>query len=198
MYVTRCLDINLKRCLDINLKRCRLNTDSKEGFQMLILVLDLEIVARLTFQIVGTLTLVFGPTDIANLWNLFNRIRTIIGEFGSTQIRTSSFCSSDRKKDVICFLGSEDFAQRFNRPFDENYQKTFLGRFLKTQVTILADFCEYGWAYGGIFSIKHDLARSATRVTKLWEKAAEKIIKIWPTVAELSVKNLFPIINANP
>ena len=67
MYVTRCLDINLKRCLDINLKRCRLNTDSKEGFHMLILVLDLEIVARLTFQIVGTLTLVFGPTDIANL-----------------------------------------------------------------------------------------------------------------------------------
>ena len=35
----------------------------------------------------------------ANLWNLFNRIRIIMGEFGCTQIRTSSSYSFERKKD---------------------------------------------------------------------------------------------------
>ena len=45
------------------------------------------------------LLLVFGPIDIANLWNPFNRIRIIMGEFGCTQIRTSSSYSFERKKD---------------------------------------------------------------------------------------------------
>ena len=43
-------------------------------------------------------SLVFGPIEITNLWNRFNRIRIIIGEFGCAQIRTSSSCSSERKK----------------------------------------------------------------------------------------------------
>ena len=43
--------------------------------------------------------MVFGPIDIANLRNQFNRIRIIMGKFGCTQIRTSSSCSSERKQD---------------------------------------------------------------------------------------------------
>ena len=42
--------------------------------------------------------LVFGPIDSASLVNLFNRITIIIGEFGCTQIPTSSSCSFERKK----------------------------------------------------------------------------------------------------
>ena len=44
--------------------------------------------------------------------------------------RTSSSCSSDRKKDFYnLFLGSEYFAQRFNRPFGENSQTNLVGCF---------------------------------------------------------------------
>ena len=75
--------------------------------------------------------LVFGTIDITNLWTPFNRIRIIMGEFGCTQIRTSSSCSFDKKKDFLtCVLGSEYFAQRFNWPFDENGQTNFLAVFL--------------------------------------------------------------------
>ena len=49
-----------------------------------------------------------------------------MGKFGCTQIRTSSSCSSEKKKNVvICFLGLEYFAQRFNKSFDKNGQKKF-------------------------------------------------------------------------
>ena len=48
-----------------------------------------------------------------------------MGKFGCTQIRTSSYCSSEKKKDfLICFLGLENFAQRFNQHFDKNGPKT--------------------------------------------------------------------------
>ena len=67
------------------------------------------------------LSLVFGPVDFANLWKPVNRIRIITGKFGCTQIRSSSSCSSEKKKDFFksVFLGSEYFAQRFNRPVDK-------------------------------------------------------------------------------
>ena len=49
--------------------------------------------------------LVFDSIDIANLWNPF-RIRIIMGKFGCTQIRTSSSCSSEKKKGFSnLFLG---------------------------------------------------------------------------------------------
>ena len=48
--------------------------------------------------------LVFGSIDIANLWNPFNRIRIIMRKIGSTQIRTSSSCSSEEKKDFLNFF----------------------------------------------------------------------------------------------
>ena len=68
-----------------------------------------------------------APIDIANLWK-DNRIRIIMGEFGCTQIRTSNSCSSKRNSFLaICFLGSEYFAQRFNRPFGENSQTNLVG-----------------------------------------------------------------------
>ena len=48
-----------------------------------------------------------------------------MGIFGCTQIRTSSYSVSEKKKDfLICFLGLEYFAQRFNRPFDKNGPQT--------------------------------------------------------------------------
>ena len=59
--------------------------------------------------------LVFGSIDIANLWNSFNRIRIIMRKIGCTQIRTSSFCSSEKKKIFkSVFWGLEYFAQRFD------------------------------------------------------------------------------------
>ena len=54
-------------------------------------------------------------------------------------------------------MGSEYFAQRFDRPVDENGQKKFTD-FLTTQVTFLADFWGYKWAYEGIFGSNVPLA----------------------------------------
>ena len=72
-----------------------------------------------------------------------------MGVFGCTQIRTSSSCSSERKKDAnnLFFFGSEYFAQRFNQHVDENGQK----KLPITQVTVLADFWGCRREYGGIF-----------------------------------------------
>ena len=54
------------------------------------------------------------PLDRWNLWNPFNRIRIIMGKFGCTQIRTSSSCSSERKKDFgNLFLGFWIFWPKF-------------------------------------------------------------------------------------
>ena len=39
-----------------------------------------------------------APIDIANSRKAVKRIRIIMEEFGNTQIRTSSSCSSERKK----------------------------------------------------------------------------------------------------
>ena len=49
--------------------------------------------------------LLLSPLDLGNLWNPFNRIRIMMGKFGCTQIRTSSSCSSEKKKDFLIFLG---------------------------------------------------------------------------------------------
>ena len=48
--------------------------------------------------------------DMANSRKAVKRIRIIMEEFGNTQIRTSSSCSSERKKDINnLFWGSEYF-----------------------------------------------------------------------------------------
>ena len=47
--------------------------------------------------------LLLRPLDLGNLRNLFNRIRIVMGKFGCTQIRTSSYCSPEKKKDLFNF-----------------------------------------------------------------------------------------------
>ena len=49
-------------------------------------------------------TQVFAPHDCANLWKAVNRIRIIMGKFGCTKTRTSSSCSSKKKKDLFNLL----------------------------------------------------------------------------------------------
>ena len=67
---------------------------------------------------------------ILNLWNLFSRIRIIMGKFGCAQIRTSRSYSSGKKKDfLMCFLGLEYFAQKFNRPFNKMAKKNYFTLF---------------------------------------------------------------------
>ena len=49
-----------------------------------------------------------------------------MGKFGCAQIRTSRSYSAGKKKDfLMCFLGLEYFAQRFNQPFDKMAKKDF-------------------------------------------------------------------------
>ena len=62
----------------------------------------------------GLGALVFGTIDSANLQKPVNRLGIIMGRFGCT-------CSSEKKK-WFSFLGSEYFAQRFNQPFDKNFE----------------------------------------------------------------------------
>ena len=75
-----------------------------------------------------------------------------MGKFGCTQIRTSSSCSSERKKDFdnLFFSGSEYFAQRFNRPVEENGQKS-LTNILTPRGTFLAKKGGYSWELAGVF-----------------------------------------------
>ena len=91
---------------------------------------------------------IFGPIDIANLWNLFNRIRIIIGKFACTQIRISSSCSSQKKTHFLnLFSGIRIFCpeQRFNLPFDKNGNKKCFDPFLTPWKTFLAK----KWGYRG-------------------------------------------------
>ena len=88
-----------------------------------------------------------APIDIPNLWKPFYRIRIIMEEFGCTQIRSSSSCSCEKKTFfLICSLGLEYCAQRFNRPFDKNGQKILFtlsltprGMFLAKKMVIGGD-----------------------------------------------------------
>ena len=64
-----------------------------------------------------------------------------MGNFGCTQIRTSSSCSYEKKKDFFYFwgglgLGLAYLAQRFNRPLDKNPKK--FGYFCTKKRTFLA------------------------------------------------------------
>ena len=87
-------------------------------------IIDLERISNIRDKLLWHGPLLLSPLDPWNLWNPFNRSRIIMGKFGCTQIRTSSSCSSERKKDFgNLFLGSEYFAQRLNRPFGKNPKK---------------------------------------------------------------------------
>lgn len=55
---------------------------------------------------------------------------------------------------AICFLGSEDFAQRFNWPFDEKIRAVFLA----SHVTFLAKFWGHRGTLGGFFGSNVPLA----------------------------------------
>ena len=74
-----------------------------------------------------------------------------MGKFGCTQIQTSSSCSSEKKKNLVFFLGFEYFAQR---PFDKNGQKIFLAR----RETLLAKKGGYSGELGGVLGSNVPLA----------------------------------------
>ena len=80
--------------------------------------------------------------DSASLGNLFNRIRIIIGEFGCTQIPTSSSCSFERKKDLLnqSFWFGNFLPRSLINLLTKMAKKIFLTNFLTTQVTFLAEF----------------------------------------------------------
>ena len=101
-----------------------------------------------------TCTLVFGPIDIANLWNPFNRIRIIMGEFGCKQIRTSSSCTFDRKKDFFnLFFGFRIFCQEIWSAFWQRWQKKLI-----SSVIFSAKFWGYRGALGFFFGSNVPLA----------------------------------------